>query len=144
MKVIPIDKKWLEVPLDRWIYACRNSHKGIQDQELRGVLPDLYQHFPQPGKATHVETPVIIEEGKQIGAHQHSQWAMLYYVSIGDPPCAIIVDGGRVIPEVGSAILLEPGVIHSVELSYSVTPRLSIALRWKYLGDNKLTLVDLP
>ena len=131
MKVIEIDKKWLEVPLDRWLYACRNSHLGIQDDELRCILPELYKHFPQPGKATHVETPIILEQGKEIGVHEHSQWLLVYYVHTGTPPCAVMVEGKRVEPENGSALLLRPGVIHGVELSRSVTPRLSIALRWR-------------
>ncbi len=136
MKVIQVDKKWLEVPLERWLHACRNSHLGIQDDELAGILPALYSHFPQPGKATHVETPVILSQGKDIGVHQHPQWLLIYYVHVGDPPCAVIVENERVIPENGTALLLRPGVVHGVELSCSVTPRLSLALRWKCSGND--------
>ena len=126
-----IDPKWSNPELtDRWFAACAKPGKGIVDDELRGILPELYAYFPQPGKAFKQEMPVLLGRGQNIGSHCHPQMTLIYYVQIGDPAPGIVIDGTEIQPERGSAVLIAPNTHHRVPRSLSMTNRLSIALRW--------------
>ena len=142
VKAFKLNPYWVEAfPLARWLKACETPAWGIQDDALREILPELYLLFPQPGVPAHDEMPVIIKKGGEIAMHAHPEWTLLYYVNLGDPVCAVMIDLGdevcRVEPERGTAIMLAPNVQHAVEKSESVEPRLSIALRWKMAPDDE-------
>lgn len=122
---------WLEAfPVQRWFDACAVPGKGIQDDDLRPLLDELYALFPQPGMPAYQEVPVLVEYGKDIGPHRHPEHTVVYYVDVGDPVCAILVNDKRIEPVPGTAIWMAPDVLHSVEKSVSERPRLSIAVRW--------------
>lgn len=133
--LIRLDKKWVTAEMmPRWYRACDKPGKGLVDDDLRGILPDLYSHFPQPGEPTHQEMPVLLKQGQDIGEHKHPEWTLIYYVYIGDPAVPIVIDTHVIRPENGSAVLLPPGTPHRVPKSASPIPRLSLALRWKVNG----------
>ncbi len=97
-------------------------------------MRELFKLFPQPGKPRFEKEVLTVwtRRGQQIHTHSHPEWTLVYYVTVGDPVCAIMVDGERVEPQPGCALLLPPDTPHSVEVSKSVEPRLSIALRWEH------------
>lgn len=132
-QVFDVDPKWQEYPLERWIDAITPPGLGITDAELMPIVGELFALLPG-GDMFITSTgepvvPVVLYNGDVIPSHRHPEHTLVYYVSVGDPPCAIIVEGERVVPEPGTAIYLPPGTLHAVEASESETPRISLAIR---------------
>lgn len=132
-EIFSVDPKWQDYSLERWFDAVNPPGKGISDMELVDIIDELFALLPGGERfitsAGFSVVPVVIEKGGVIFEHKHPEHTLIYYVDVGDPPCAIIVAGERVIPEAGTAIYLPPGTPHAVELSKSETPRLSLAIR---------------
>ena len=123
--------KWANrFPTQRWIDAMPRAADGIQDKELRPVLDDLYELFPHPGQASHIERLVTVMRGRELRAHKHPQHTLVFYIDVGDPPVPIIVSGEEIKISPGMAVLMPPHTLHAVPKSHSDRPRVSIALRW--------------
>ncbi len=117
--------------VEQWFQASPYHNKRLINPAIEKELEKLFDYFPIPGKP-RTEDPIITVITKRGGltpTHTHPEWTMIYYVTVGDPTVAIVVDGEREVPEPGMAFLLWPHTPHSVEKSKSAEVRLSIALR---------------
>jgi quercetin dioxygenase-like cupin family protein len=98
--------------------------------EFTELLDAMRECIPVKGKKDWIkDIHVIVEKGDEIKPHAHvGEWTAIFYVDPGDPPCAIIVDGTRIVPKPGDCIVLSPGMTHAVEKSKSERTRISFAM----------------
>ena len=134
LQLIDFYSPWLLRSDAQWLAASK--HPAIFEQsELVGILPALYDLFPQPGWCTHPAIPVIIRHGDEITTHSHPEWTLVLYLMLGDPPVPVIIEGDTQQPQRGQVVMLPPGTDHSVPKSESIAWRLSLALRWQTKND---------
>ena len=114
-----------EIPTEVYEAATRVIPPGMH---VDGMAESIRDYFPVEGDNWSKALPVVISKGSNIKEHKHSEWTGVFYVDLGDPPCAIIIEGERVEPQKGDLIIMEPNTLHSVEQSASNRDRISFAM----------------
>ncbi len=102
----------------------------------------LRPHIPVEGDDWTYLWHLTVQPGSNAFPHSHNGWTACYYEDVGDPPCAIILNGERIVPKNGDIIVVPPGVEHSVETNEGERPRLSHALTLNK-GDNRQVIKDV-
>lgn len=132
MKIIRVSERWGwngDITTADWLAAMTPISQGLRGDGFDGLLDELASHFPQPGRPTHREMPVILAPGKEIRPHAHPEWTMVYFIDAEGSP--IVINGQAVWPANNTAILLPPEIPHWVLTNNTERPRISLALRWE-------------
>ena len=120
---------WMEIPRARYMDCAKRAPWGLGKwDEFKPLLKSMRECVPVPGDDWVKDIHVLVEQGTGIAEHKHDEWTAIFYVDPGDPPCAILIEGERVIPEAGQLFVLLPGVMHAVEISHSERTRISFAM----------------
>ena len=121
---------WEYVTRDEFLACAQKAPWGLGKWEIfKPLLNDIRACIPVDGTDDWTkDIHVIVEEGKRIPEHKHAEWTAIFYVDVGDPPCAILIEDERVIPKPGDVVVLRPDTRHEVEISKSERERISFAM----------------
>lgn len=128
MKIIECDPKWSEIPAGVWHKAFTKKLAQMLSDDVADIIPELCEHFPQPGKQSHNAIPVVMRRGRVIAPHRHPEHLIIYY-PVGHP-AKLLAEGEEYTPVKNTAVYLPPNTLHSVQANTNKKPRLSLALRW--------------
>ena len=121
MKIITCDPKWLEVPAVTWLKAFSKRAKEPLNNDVMGIVFELLNYFPQPGKMSHAPVPVVLRRGRNIGPHRHPEHLIIYY-PLGHPGKLQLLDD-EFTPVKNTAVYLPPDTLHSVQANKNKKPR---------------------
>ena len=128
MNIIRLPDWYAEIHTDTWLHNLMPPSKGLRGEVGKILLNALRLYRPDDTTENHDPMPVILQPGKHVAPHQHPEWTLIYFIDAEEVP--LYVGDVLIFPANNTAILLQPGQLHSVTINTMDRPRLSLALRF--------------